>query len=192
MSELHELLDLVLSFLKKLNRPIVHLLEPGLNPTEIENGLNALDLDPCQPILDIYSWRNGTTVKTGDKLDDLHLFPGYYFMSLSDALKAYEVLRDNERWNKSWFPVFANGGGDFYAMALEGGDGYKVGNIIGFLLGEAENEAEFESILSMAKSIAVAYEYGIYFEKDGYLDANDVEAASVAARFNPSIDYYNQ
>ena len=39
-------------------------------------------------------------------------------MSLEESIQTYQELRKTSTWNQCWFPIFANGGGDFYAMNL--------------------------------------------------------------------------
>ena len=62
-------------------------------------------------------------------------------MSLEESIQTYQELRKASTWNQCWFPIFASGGGDFYAMNLasEG-----QGQIIGFYVFEEEGHLDMD------------------------------------------------
>ncbi|BBE22195.1 hypothetical protein MN0502_10780 [Arthrobacter sp. MN05-02] len=44
--------------------------------------------------------------------------PGSYLLSLEEALSDYDTFKNDARWSPSYFPVFADGGGDFYVLGF--------------------------------------------------------------------------
>ncbi|MDQ6719297.1 MAG: SMI1/KNR4 family protein, partial [Candidatus Dormibacteraeota bacterium] len=93
----------------------IALLRPGIPTRASEAMLRQHGLQVPFGLPELYAWHDGTDATTGVPLDDLHLFPGYYFLSLEDATRNYAAFRDDPRWNPAWLPIFANGGGDFFA-----------------------------------------------------------------------------
>ena len=92
-------------------------------------------------------------------------------------------MKDDSRWCPSWLPVFANGGGDFYAINLS--LGRDRGTIVGFLLGESEHPIEYQSVKAMFATLLACYQEGIFaLNPEGYLDMDDAQHALVAQRFN--------
>jgi cell wall assembly regulator SMI1 len=93
-------------------------------------------------------------------------------------------------WDPNWFPVFSNGGGDFYAVQLAKNP-TKDGAVIGYIRGEPEQEVAFESLLSMVRTISACYDASAYYvSAGGYLEANYNARSAIARKFNPTLDQY--
>lgn len=45
--------------------------------------------------------------------------PGFYLLSLQEAIASYKVFVSDARWRTGWFSVFADGGGDFYVVDFD-------------------------------------------------------------------------
>jgi hypothetical protein len=189
MTSLQQEFQTILGHLVRLQRPAVRLLQEPLRPEEIRFRLQEVQLLPTDELTELYSWKNGTKSAQGNTLGDMHFFPGFYFMSLDKAIQAYHAWAGRE-WNLAWFPVFANGGGDFYAVELSHNSA-KESAVVGFMLGQPEQDVEFESLLSMARTISACYDVGIYRVGDkGYLEANYEAIPAIAKKFNPTLDLY--
>jgi len=188
-SHIQDCIDNIRLHLRKLNRSVVDLLQEGESPNKIREIFEAEGLAVHNDVIEMYSHFNGTKIVKGDSLDDVHFFPGFYWMSLLDALNTYRAFRSDSRWNPSWFPIFGNGGGDFYAVVSDRNSA-SFGGVIGFILGEDEHPVEFESLMIMLKSISCCYDQKVYFEKSGYLEANDIEAMQIAKKLNSNLPYY--
>ncbi len=140
---------------------------------------------------ELYAWHDGTDATTGVPLDDLHLFPGYYFLSLEDATRNYAAFRDDPRWNPAWLPIFANGGGDFFAVACRDGRS-DWGGIVHFRIDEAEHPLEFSSVEASVETIAAAYKKGVFYvDEHGYLEMDDSTWIALAAEMNPDVPYWH-
>jgi len=179
-------LDFVLNWLRCKGRRAAHVINRGISRGEIERliGSGRILSFPAE-LFRLYGWRNGTRVEAGDQLDGLHFFPGYYFLSFEDALASYLLFENDSRWDCSWFPIFANGGGDYYALDI------RTGKVIGFLLGESDQLPEFDSITAMIRTLAECYEKGIFFlDSSGYLEVNDQRQIEIARKLNPGIEGY--
>jgi len=183
-------LEAILAFLTKLKRPVADLLQEGLSVPELRIRTASLPGKLPEEVTHLYDWHNGTRYQKGDMLDDLHFFPGFYFLPIEKALVHYMSLHDAPGWGREWFPLFANGGGDFYATIC--GTSEKMSSaIVGYIMGEMTQDIEYESLSSMIKTIRACFERDVFFlSQAGYLEADDALHAKIAREFNPSVELW--
>jgi cell wall assembly regulator SMI1 len=132
-------------------------------------------------------WRDGTAAAEGESLNTLTFFPGFYFPSLEEAVQIYHERKDSPQWRGGWFPVFADGAGDFYIVPCESTRKDSAG-VIGFIHGEPDQPVEYESLTTMLQTIAACYAQGAFFvDDDGCLEIDDDAHHRIANRFNPEI-----
>jgi hypothetical protein len=185
-----DFLNVMFSFLQKWNMPVCNLLNIGLLEDEVNTAFKRVGLVPTKELVEIYKWRNGSPVEEGTMLDDVQIIPGYHYLSLKDAISCYLAMKNDSRWNPCWFPVFANGGGDFYAVDLSQSDGDSA-PVLGFILGEIEQEIEYQSLASMLLTFSECFEKGVVFKtEDGYLEMDDDQQAEIAMRNNPEVEFW--
>ncbi len=123
-------------------------------------------------------------------MDDKHFFPGFIFLALDDAIDTYTSISEDYRWMPDWFPVFGNGGGDFYAVICDPSS-KDFGAVVGFIVGETEQPLEFESIYTMLETILDCFSGGVYYVSDqGFLEADDLSAVLIAKKHNPNLEIY--
>jgi cell wall assembly regulator SMI1 len=181
-------LDLILAHLRRLGRPSADLLQPPLTLAQIERLATRLPFALTTEVETLYQWHNGTRAQTGDDLDDLHFFPGFYFLSLEEALETYVEREDADQWRKGWLPIFANGAGDFYVVPCKR---KKVSStpIIGFLHGEPDQIAEYESLEAMIQTLEACFREGVFYvDDDDTLEMDDDRHAELAQRYNPTLE----
>lgn len=179
------LLDKIETSLHKLNHPCVHHLNPGISSQKFQALFEKTPFQPNQELCSLYSWRNGLGDSKDATLGELAFFPGFYLMSLEESIQTYMELKARNAWDKSWLPIFASGGGDFYAMNLapEG-----QGQILGFYVYEEEPQVEYRSLESMLIALKNCYEQGIIFRNEqGYLDMDYRKHAEIAHDINPDL-----
>lgn len=181
------LADIEMGLERLRRRVLLGALRPGLDASHTKSLLSECGL-PCPgQVAALYSWRDGTET-AGKRLDDIHLFPGFYFLSLEDAIANYRAFLPDQRWTPGWLPVFANGGGDFYITDLSG---EMSGVARHFRIEESEHPVEFLTIYDMLTTIAAGYERGIFFvDGDGYLEMDDLAFACLAAEMNPRVPWW--
>lgn len=111
-------------------------------------------------------------------------------MSLEESIQTYLELKETDDWEKSWFPIFASGGGDFYAMILAP---EAQGKILGFYVFEEGDQVEYLSLKSMLATLKTCYEQGIIFRNEqGYLDMDYRKHAEVAHEINPDVKIWQE
>jgi hypothetical protein len=136
----------------------------------------------------LYGWRDGTSTAGVTAVDDIHLFPGFYLLSVEDAIANYRAFVTDARWTTGWLPVFANGGGDFYVLDLSAPVASPVRH---FRIDEAEHPIEFSSLGAMLVTLAQAFERGIFFvDPSGYLEMDDLVFGELAAELNPDVAWW--
>jgi hypothetical protein len=181
-------LERIVAALAKLGRTeVLRRLLPGVPVETIRERFRGVGLQASSGLVALYSWHGGTAVTAGTSLDDVQFFPGFWFLSLDDAIANYVAFRDDMRWNSSWFPVFANGGGDFYAVWIrEQGE-----PVVGFLVDEAEHPVEYASLASMCGTLADCFEEGVFYvDGRGFLEMDDARHADIARRNNPDVEMW--
>ena len=190
MGNISQLLNEIEKSLQQLDYPCVDHLNSGLSSQKTQELFEEIPLQPTQDLRALYTWRNGSKDSEGVTLGELAFFPGFYLMSLEESIQTYLELRERNGWDKSWFPIFASGGGDFYAMNLAR---EAQGQILGFYVFEEEPQVEYWSLKSMLTTFKVCYEQGIIFRNEqGYLDMDYRKHAEVAHEINPDVKIWQE
>ncbi len=186
-TELADTLNRILAGLERLEtRSDMKALRPGLSSREIGELLRSVELPVDPELVALYSWRNGTDT-TGRKMGEIDIFPGFYFVSLQDAVINYRTFVGDARWQPGWLPVFANGGGDFYVVDLQ----QAHGPVRHFRIDESVHPIEFGSVGAMLETWAAGFERGVFYaDPDGYLEFDDAQFAALAAELNPDIPWW--
>jgi cell wall assembly regulator SMI1 len=79
--------------LARLRRPVMQLLQPGLSREQIEKHEAKLQFKLTPDLVNLYRVRNGTAAREGDIIDDLWFFPGFYLLSLEEAVQTSRQRR---------------------------------------------------------------------------------------------------
>lgn len=178
----------VVNQLERLGRPVVKRLRPGLASMHIEMQLAAINLKAPTQLLRAYVANDGTSVNQGDSLDSMHFFPGFYWLAFDDAIACYQAIAKSEQWSAHWFPVFANGGGDFYAVCCDD-QRDDFGCVVGFILGEPEVMVEFFDLDVMFLWMNRCFEEGIFFEEGDSLEADFARSEQEAELFRQRVEH---
>ena len=185
METIIQLLNEIEESIQQLNHPCVDHLNPGITSLKIQELFEEIPLQPNQDLHALYAWRNGSKDSEGVTLGEQAFFPGFYLMSLEESIQTYLELREPDTWDKSWFPIFASGGGDFYAMNLAP---EAQGQIHGVYVYEEEPQVEYRSLKSMLTTFKVCYEQGVIFRNEqGYLEMDYRKHAEIAHEMNPDV-----
>ncbi len=91
--------------------------------------------------------------------------------------------------DRQWFPVFADGGGDFYAVAC---GGTHAGAVIGFMSGEPEQEIEYRSLAKMLATLEECLARGAFHVKRGVFGIDDDEHRVIAQKHNPRLPFWSK
>jgi hypothetical protein len=184
-------LNAIEASLAGLGRAVVQLLRPGLVARDVESRVAERQLPMSADLRTLYEWRNGTNTGVGLALDDLHFVPGFYLLSLDDALANYDAFAVSPRWDPSWVPVLANGGGDFLVLDLsKGGTGASVRH---FRIEQSDHPIEYESLAEMFATFEQAFVQGVFYvDSAGYFEMDDTAYAALAASLNPRVAWWKE
>ena len=185
METITQLLNEIEKSLQQLDHSCVVHLNPGISSQQIQELFEEIPLQSTQDLRALYTWRNGSKDCEGITLGELAFFPGFYLTSLEESIQTYLELSARDAWDKSWFPIFASGGGDFYAMNLAP---EAQGQIHGVYVYEEEPQVEYRSLKSMLTTFKVCYEQGVIFRNEqGYLEMDYRKHAEIAHEMNPDV-----
>lgn len=183
-------LDRIAQALADLGHPVLGRLQPPLAPEQRAVIWARLPFAPTAELDAAYAWRDGTNTHEGDVLDDLNFFPGFHFLSLEEAVRTYRERAGSAQWHAHWFPLFADGAGDFYVVPCRM-ERVDQSGVIGFIHGEPEQPVEYESLASMLETLAQAYaSKAIVMDIDGILEFDDLQYSLIARRLNPRQDVW--
>lgn len=155
-------LDGLARYLRELGRPVVDLLRPGAAAADLdEAGIRSQD------VRDWFGWRNGVVEAPGQTQGDVSVIPGYWPVSVEEALKLKPSYHGDPTLGDTWIPLLTSGGGDIYAAVWKGGSQPAVA---GVLIGEP-TEIEFPTIEVMLDVFLACFERRAYFVGErGYLE----------------------
>lgn len=189
MDDLAQALSQIEASLQGLGRDVlVGALRPGLPTEAVRSALGSVGLAGNFELEQLYGWHDGTSTAGIAAVDDIHLFPGFYLLSIEDAIANFCAFVTDKRWTPGWLPIFANGGGDFYVADLRSAAGSPVRH---FRIDEVEHPIEFPSLGAMVSTLAQAFEREIFFvHQNGYLDMDDLVFGSLAAELNPDVAWW--
>ena len=186
--DIPRLMDGVVAHLNDIARPVTRLLQAPLSSQQFQQWAAKFPFPFTRELEVIFSWRNGTSAREDDLLEDLYLFPGFYMLSIEEAFETYLERKDAPQWREGWFPLFADGAGDFYIIPC-GKQGAESSVVIGFLHGEPDQIAEYDSLAAMAATLEAAFQRRAFYvdPDDDSMEIDDDAYAPIAARFNPGI-----
>ncbi|NML04557.1 SMI1/KNR4 family protein [Sphingomonas sp. G-3-2-10] len=171
-----------------MNRLIADRPRPGTSAAFLT--LSSLGLDCPADLSALYGLIGGFDTPTSATIGEITLFPGYYMLSLDEAVETYRSISADEQWDRRWLPFLASGGGDFYAVICDE-PSHDHGAVVGFLLGEPEQTVEFSTIGAMLETISAAYSEGVfYLTGDHHLKADYPKMRGIARRVQPNFVEY--
>jgi len=184
--ELKVTINNIFSYLSEFKRLIANRRRKGLMSRIVITKLRALGLDSPVDLVQLYSICDGTETSEGETIGDICLFPGFYWLTLDDASVVYKSIADDRRWNRSWLPIFANGGGDFFAVICDKASP-DFGSIVNFRIGSSHSIVEFASVTKMFQTIEKSFRQDAFFETRGFLEANYEKMKEIARATQPDF-----
>jgi hypothetical protein len=174
---------IILEALRRLNRPVVGTLQPPIEPAVVAAALRGLKLPSVKEYEELLGWHNGTS-KTGvARLSDIWFFPGYYLVSLEEAVNVFELV--GSYWNNAGIPLFTNDGGDFFVLNCSNAT---------ILLCEAESAGPrtvHRSLPVMLEVMASCFDEGAYFvDSRNQFRANHALEREIAKSKNPGVKHW--
>ncbi len=171
--------DALTAQLRRLARPCVEMLKPGVSPYDVEDAIAPAGTAP-EDLVSMYGRHDGVDLPEGRTLGDGHVVPGYYWMPLAEAVEHYRGFGGlSEIWPTCWFPIMTDGGGGYLAVVCDPRHA-DHGAVVEYLPGEPEQELVYDSVSMMLATAIRCFESGAFRVKGGFLD-EDYEAAEAIA-----------
>jgi len=179
-------LDDIFERLAALGRPVAQRKRNGLSSTIVAKRFSDVGLH-CHPdVVAAYAASDGTDSCAGDTIGDLSLFPGYYWLPLHEVFEVYEAISSHATWSQDWVPLFASGGGDFYAVVCSDKE-IAFGSMVGYLIGEPDIYIEFPTLGAMIETVRRSYHEGAFFASQEGLEADYGAMRRIAVEVSPTF-----
>ena len=181
-----EITNNIIESIKAIEFRSIDYLGKRKSKEELYALLNQIELELTFETLELYQVTNGIINADGVELGKLNFFPGFYLMSIEEGIISYQVFLKDDRWNKDWFPIFANGGGDFFAIDCNP-ESASYNMIIGFML-DFDVEIEYLSLKHLLRTIDACFEKGAYYvDNKGFLQSNLEIEDSISKELNVGL-----
>lgn len=191
------LLDTIVEHLARSNYPIAECLRPGLVQSEVLRHINALPIQLPSEIVEVFMWRNGVERSVQKCLQYALITPDFFLLSLDEAINYYEGFQtasniDPERYDSNWFPLFANGGGDYYFINCD----REAHSIIGYFSHYDELDESppvlYTSLSMMLATIIRCYQEEAYYVLNGRIEGDLQKEASISQLINSGTKFWTE
>lgn len=182
--------------LSEKNNSLYKKMNKGHTRDEIIAKMNSIDISIPEDLIELYSWHNGIKIKD-EALGELWLFPLAIFFCLEDAIKFYnDINNTNKYWKPKMFPVFGDGGGDFYLIDLDE-HSQNYGQYFYYCLSDPFFDgiiSIFDTTESALKTIYECYKQYVLFKEKALenLTFNDKKYFEIGEKINPKSDFWLQ
>ncbi len=142
------------------------LVRPPYPQDAVVQALDAERMQATAALLEWFAVWDGQSA-TGT-LGLMDVLPGFYALSLQDGLAHKNA---HASWPRSWLPVLADGGGDFYVLDTQ----VPAAPVLRIRVDEAAPEVLAPSLAAFAEAAVRGFDAGVIFVQDGYLEQDEEE-----------------
>jgi hypothetical protein len=179
--------------LRRLRLPVADMLLPGVDPGIVRRAFSDASLDCPDDVVEFYQCSGGVSAPERTLLNRMWMYGSHYMLPFERAAEDYAIFCTDSRWDRSWFPIFGNDGGDFYSICSRS-DRSDWKNISYFMVNSGTpSQIRFSSLLNMMIVINECFDREVCFvDQNGNLETNFLEAAMIAMKHNPNLSYYTK
>jgi hypothetical protein len=187
-----------------VSHSIMSPLNKGINYSTINTLLLPITNNIPPLLITLYEWHNGNTISS---FTTLPLAGNMYFLPIEDAIEAWYNLQEvvsktkelylelglDQIWKETYFPIFANCGGDYYVIECD----YNVstfGQIFYFSLKDYADSGilVYESLQTMFEALYECYVKLVFKIEDSQVkDINFDELAKISNYYNSQSNYWS-
>jgi hypothetical protein len=190
-------LDELTQILTSKQMPVLQLLRPGIQKTEMSKYTHSLPVELPEEIYELYLWREGTRIEENTTtIGEACLFPGGMFCSIERSVEAYKYFSGKDGyWKEDMFMLFESGGGEMYLI-----DCNKNSSTFGMIFEHSIGAIDYDVIIpiydsleSLLKTIITCYQKDIYFYDQAFrmLRAEPSGYITEGKSLNPKSDFWN-
>jgi hypothetical protein len=192
MLVLTEVLEKIMSWLKKHQLEYANSFLPGLQPNEIQAVEEELGFNLPKEIYELYKWRNGT-----EEDAKALCFPTMQFLPLTVAVKNSQawnkfileeknIVENYEFYRVNPLFIFLQDNCNYCAISLIECQEEKL-PVVTLQEGESP-DVFYTSLTNMMLTLAECYEIGAYYlDEDGYVCEDKYKTAQVLRKHNADI-----
>jgi hypothetical protein len=179
--------EAILALNVNLGRALGDRLAQGLPRETIVERARREGLDLPGEVVDLFAWRDGSN--PGHAMGALWLLPGYYLLSLDEALSNRAALREFRP--DGWLPLLSDGGPCVLAVQCRG-PGY--GRVLHYdPEGDDAGAVMFPNLEAMLSAIEEALASAAFLvDDDGYLEQDDGRWLPIAARHSGAAPFWQR
>lgn len=184
--------------LKKINSPLLPLLNPGLEEAEINKKLKPIGITLPPEAMDIFKWHNGTHFRDDKLARGQNLFFGAVFSALEIAVENYIYYSKSDRdFKKQYFTLFETIQGVMFLIDCD-----KKSTTYGMILQHDISRAVsakvvtpiYDSISCWAETVIQCYRTGIYKielqDSEEVLGTDAIAEIALSKELNPKSVYW--
>lgn len=193
MSKVVEQAEHILAWHEAQSREVARRLCPGLTRREIEDYEKRLGWKLPQEAYDFFGWRNGVDRHGAKMHDDLCFYPGFFPLSLEEAVVEIADLLDFglPLWQAGWLPLFgdvSDARDVLDCTRIEGGSA----PVLFYMGQDPEHPVQYLSLAAMLETLADCFEQGVFFvDREGLLDMDWDGYCIVGRKINPGVDFWD-
>jgi hypothetical protein len=163
----------------------VDSLLPGIGADQVRAALRAAAFESTSDLESWFAWHNGSS---GATIGLAQILPGYYPLSVDEAVATAATFRELPGWDPAWLPLLADGGGYFYVVDQSI---RPDGLMREFMHDQAECPIQYSSLANFVATVAEAYELRVFTNHpDGFIEAENAVFDRIAAEKNPGIEWW--
>ncbi|MGP1383044.1 MAG: SMI1/KNR4 family protein [Thainema sp.] len=180
MDSLKQSLARILNIWQEDREDLIPHLQPGLSTEEIQEQISKFSLQLPEEVYELYRWRNGVNQLKAFGANTDFLPGGLIFLSLEEALQAYQHIDEyrqlvisidekDENACRPWFPLFGSDGS--YLVVFGDVAPQETSPIFDlYIEGGSPISLKYQNLTELMSITAECYETGAYYFETEVVD----------------------
>jgi hypothetical protein len=191
MTNFKEQLIKLENYLSAEHFPLIKSMEQGKETAFIEKLLDQNGIKNAA-LIELYGWKNGVKNFSTASIESLELFPEGIMLSLEQALDVYKIYAiQQQNWSVGLFPIFTNGGGDYFLFDSKNKTEGSILLYAPSLLLSVVPQTIYDSLEKLFKTVLICFEKGAYkVSVDGTMEVDYDLRNQISKECNPKSEYW--
>lgn len=172
MNRLSLLTEQLLFEIQKLELPVISILNEGLSLEKLLTFSTNSGYKLPENVVELYLWRNGTSLNKKKSYIDMEFFPYYYFMSFDNAINVRASLIKQQKifknflnsktpFKENFFPIFNSLDTTFILVDCEKGNDSPL---FEYITETSSLRICYDNIEAFLETLIECYKRRIYFK----------------------------
>lgn len=190
METLTKIMEKFENILSKKNPHGINLLQNGLIKADIITVLREVGVENDE-LLEFYSWKNGVSPHQEEVIEKMKLFSFGIMFSIQDSIKEYQYSLIENLYERHYFPIFTNGGGDCLLLDISEPGGKIYLHSPPILLSD-EPMAIYSNLKLLFETVIECYNSNAYkVDESGILEINFDLEEEISRELNPNEEFWS-